>query len=211
MPWPPTYAYDEFSYYLTWALANPGSYDPNGDGKTSMEEAYLYSLAHDSRQLETLDGDGDNEGEHPSYYSDPWDLGRKISLKGYDGPVLPPRFGGYRQSQVCEAYPTGGVSQGWSGDDVSHSYTLPFSFPFFGQNYSTIYVSTNGLITFTASDNQLRQFGGWADRQESHRTALGRPFYFGHLHRRPPHFRHHPLGGRGLCRFTAGCLRRPSL
>ncbi|HLE99766.1 MAG TPA: S8 family serine peptidase [Gaiellaceae bacterium] len=38
-----------------------------------------------------------------------------------------------------------------TGDDNAIAVGLPFSFSFYGQNYSTAYVSTNGLISFTAS------------------------------------------------------------
>ncbi len=40
----------------------------------------------------------------------------------------------------------------WHADDGYWSYTLPFEFPFYGVNYSTIYISSNGLITFDGSD-----------------------------------------------------------
>lgn len=151
----PSYTYDEFSYYVTTALDDVGQGDSNSDGVVSMEEAYLYGLANDSRQLETLDGDGDNEGEHPSYYSDPWDLGRKISLLGYDAGMQATAFGGYRQYQVADSFPSGGVAQGWSGDNLCHAYTLPFSFPFFGQDYTTAYVTTNGLLSLDGIDISL--------------------------------------------------------
>jgi len=49
----------------------------------------------------------------------------------------------------------GGVPMGWHADDASWSYTLPFDFPFYGINYTTIYVSSNGLITFIGPDSSL--------------------------------------------------------
>lgn len=149
----PSYHYDEFSYYLTYALANPSIADANSDGQVSMEEGYLYALAHDSYQSETLDSSGDNEGEHPSYYSNPWDLGRKISLSGYDDTVTSPVLGGYSQRQIVESFPSGGVDQGWSGDDTYWTYTLPFNFPYNGTNYSQIYISSNGIIYFENPSN----------------------------------------------------------
>jgi len=45
-----------------------------------------------------------------------------------------------------------GTAMWWQADDYSWAYTLPFSFPFFGVSYSTIYVSSNGLMTFTGPD-----------------------------------------------------------
>jgi hypothetical protein len=36
----------------------------------------------------------------------------------------------------------------FSGDDSYGTYTLPFSFPFYGNNYNTLYIGSNGYITF---------------------------------------------------------------
>ena len=46
-----------------------------------------------------------------------------------------------------------GTAMGWHADDMSWSYTLPFDFPFFGTTYTTIYISSNGLIAFTGPDS----------------------------------------------------------
>lgn len=138
--------YDEFSYYATYALANPTAADANGDSVVSMEEAYFYALANDSRQSESLDGDGDNEGEHPSYYSNPWDLGRRVSLNGIKASVSSPVYAEFTQSETSESFPSGGTAKNWQGDDGNHEYSLPFDFPFCGTDYNKIWVSTNGLI-----------------------------------------------------------------
>ena len=54
-----------------------------------------------------------------------------------------------------EALSTGGTPLGLTQDDAYISaYSLPFSFPFFGQNYSTVRISTNGALYFsTRTDN----------------------------------------------------------
>ena len=46
----------------------------------------------------------------------------------------------------------GGYPMGWHADDGCWEYTLPFDFPFYSVNYSTIYISSNGLITFLEPD-----------------------------------------------------------
>jgi len=120
----PSYEYDEFSFHLTHALANPPAGDANSDGLVSLEEGYLYALAHDSKQSEALDGDGDNVGEHPSYYSNPWDLGRRISLAGLAGEAASPTSGGYTQQEVADAYPTGAPTRG--GTATTFSTNMPF-------------------------------------------------------------------------------------
>ena len=45
-----------------------------------------------------------------------------------------------------------GTAQGWHSDDGAWTYTLPFSFPFFGDEYATAYVCSNGYINFGTSD-----------------------------------------------------------
>ncbi len=45
-----------------------------------------------------------------------------------------------------------GTAMNWHADDNSWSYALPFTFPFFTGEYTTIYVSSNGLIDFDGGD-----------------------------------------------------------
>jgi hypothetical protein len=53
-------------------------------------------------------------------------------------------------------FPTRWVEQGdlteWHTSDGCWSYDLPFDFPFFNNQYRTIYISSNGLITFVGPD-----------------------------------------------------------
>jgi subtilisin family serine protease len=71
---------------------------------------------------------------------------------------------------------TGGEQQGLTQDDAYKSnYVLPFAFPFFGQKYSTVNISTNGALYFSprsgsdagSSANDLSHFkmiaGMWSD------------------------------------------------
>jgi subtilisin family serine protease len=46
---------------------------------------------------------------------------------------------------------TGGIQIGLRGDDNYREYALPFAFPFFGQNRSTVTISTNGSLYFSNS------------------------------------------------------------
>ncbi|WP_300154994.1 C13 family peptidase [Solidesulfovibrio sp.] len=152
--------YDEFSYYATQALADPTKGDSNGDGIVTMEEAFLYALAQDSYQAETLSG-GDNDGEHPSYYSDPWDLGRKLALTGWHTEAKTPAYGGYAQYETRDAFPSGGTAQGWQGTDQSWALSLPFAFPWGGASYTTVNVGSNGMLSFgTAMTNGLNTVEG---------------------------------------------------
>lgn len=140
--------YDEFSFYLTEALADTSKGDSNGDGIVTLEEAYSYALAKDSVQAETLDENGDNTGEHPSYFSNPWDLGRRIALGGYYPTAPAPRQGGYAQYQTTDAFPTGGTAQGWKDADQYWPLALPFAFPLGGKSYTSAWVSSHGIVYF---------------------------------------------------------------
>jgi hypothetical protein len=44
-----------------------------------------------------------------------------------------------------------GTAQNWRADDQAWSYTLPFAFPFYGQNWTSCYVCSNGFINFGSS------------------------------------------------------------
>lgn len=61
-----------------------------------------------------------------------------------------------------EALTTGGTPLGLTQDDAYiPSYSLPFSFPFFGQSYSTVRISTNGALYFsTRTDNDSQSSVG---------------------------------------------------
>lgn len=45
---------------------------------------------------------------------------------------------------------------GWHADDASWSYTLPFSFPFFGRLYDSLFVCSNGFLIF--EDEAFRSY-----------------------------------------------------
>lgn len=149
----PDYTYDEFSFYVTQALSDTLKGDSNGDGVVTLEEAYSYALAKDSVQAETLDENGDNNGEHPSYYSNPWNLGRQLALGGRYPTAMAPSYGGYAQYQTGDAFPTGATAQNWKGTDHCWPLSLPFAFPLGGQTYTTASVSSHGIIHFANPSN----------------------------------------------------------
>jgi hypothetical protein len=41
-----------------------------------------------------------------------------------------------------------GVAQNWRSSSNHYTYTLPFAFPFYGESYTTAYVSTEGFLQF---------------------------------------------------------------
>ena len=68
--------------------------------------------------------------------------------------TLPQRHDSFGYS--CRPTPFGFVDAGTvlplSGDDASTPVELPFPFPFYGANYTTAHVSTNGFLDFLAPD-----------------------------------------------------------
>ncbi|MCK4481729.1 S8 family serine peptidase [Candidatus Bathyarchaeota archaeon] len=59
----------------------------------------------------------------------------------------------YARQYLPHEWIDGGVPMGWHADDYSWAYTLPFDFPFYEIYFRTIYISSNGLITFTGPDS----------------------------------------------------------
>ncbi len=54
----------------------------------------------------------------------------------------------YSESQIPNEFIGAGTAKGWSGDEKMWSYTLPFTFPFFGKEYTELWVTDNGFLTF---------------------------------------------------------------
>lgn len=55
---------------------------------------------------------------------------------------------GYVSSRTATTYAEVGTAQGWHADDNCWALALPFDFPFYGNTYRTVYVNSNGTITF---------------------------------------------------------------
>lgn len=58
----------------------------------------------------------------------------------------------YDETLSVNRFINGGVRQNLHGDDQSWSYTLPFAFPFFGQEYEELFISSNGFIDFISTN-----------------------------------------------------------
>jgi len=57
----------------------------------------------------------------------------------------------YEETLIDSEYLNIGQPQGWKQDDRSWFYYLPFSFPFFGKRYNSLYICSNGYLDFTNS------------------------------------------------------------
>ena len=57
----------------------------------------------------------------------------------------------YTESIIPNEFVGGGVAQGWQGDDQTWLLNLPFEFPFFRTNYTSVFVCSNGYLDFANS------------------------------------------------------------
>ena len=63
-------------------------------------------------------------------------------------------YGSYSaESLTTPEFLNGGTGQSWQADDNGWTYTLPFSFPFYNTNYSSVKISSDGTIGFTTSED----------------------------------------------------------
>ncbi len=73
----------------------------------------------------------------------------QLSSIGGDAPILwttPIVF--TETSAGTNGFLVGGVAQNWFGDDVTFDYTLPFTFPFYGENHTEVKIAVDGWINF---------------------------------------------------------------
>ncbi|WP_406079339.1 carboxypeptidase regulatory-like domain-containing protein [Micromonospora sp. NBC_00858] len=95
---------------------------------------------------------------------------------------------GYQCNGTTAPFPAGTTTLALTGDDESTQVSLPFPVPFYGRNQTTMWVATNGFLTFDrATDNSINRevpnpstpnaavFGFWddliVDAQAEVRTA----------------------------------------
>jgi subtilase family serine protease len=92
------------------------------------------------------------------------DLGKKFNVTAYAIPVPGETVTSnnvvmrivtvpfYVRTYSVPQWVGGGTPMDWHADDNTWYYILPFSFPFYGVFYDSIYISSNGLITFNWPD-----------------------------------------------------------
>ncbi|MBW1898799.1 MAG: S8 family serine peptidase, partial [Deltaproteobacteria bacterium] len=90
--------------------------------------------------------DGAQTGELKVFTSEAGSNGKQV--------IILPTY--YHETLIENDFQSAGEAQGWQADEQSWSYNLPFSFPFFGDFYESVYICSNGYIDFTSgsSSNQ---------------------------------------------------------
>ncbi|MDO3700240.1 carboxypeptidase regulatory-like domain-containing protein [Micromonospora sp. C28SCA-DRY-2] len=65
---------------------------------------------------------------------------------------------GYQCNGTTAPFPTGTTALALTGDDESVQVNLPFPVPFYGRNHTTMWVATNGFLSFDrAADNSINR------------------------------------------------------
>ena len=66
--------------------------------------------------------------------------------------ALPAELQGFGPAEVAAAaaFVAGTTKLALTGDDAIGSVAIPFKFPYFGSNFSTLYLSTNGFASVTS-------------------------------------------------------------
>ena len=65
---------------------------------------------------------------------------------------------GFVEESQANSFTAVGTAQGWHADDNCWAVSIPFDFPFYGNNRNTLYINSNGTITF---DGYFSQY--WVD------------------------------------------------
>ncbi len=60
----------------------------------------------------------------------------------------------YTVQNITYAWTTTSDPTGLTGDDQTKLFSLPFEFPFYGKTYTSVYVCTNGFLSFTSNSNR---------------------------------------------------------
>ncbi len=82
----------------------------------------------------------------PSSSATQWDEYIKGGSSGGGGGTVT-----YTLASTTYSWVSTSTATGITGDDQSKQFTLPFTFNFYGTNYTSVYVCSNGFLSFTSS------------------------------------------------------------
>ena len=80
-------------------------------------------------------------------------------------------LGAFEETGPTSGYLGGGVAQNWRDDDATWPLALPWAFTFYGEDYTSVNVSSNGFLDFTSG---TADSGNSVDGLKSERAASRR-------------------------------------
>jgi uncharacterized protein (TIGR03437 family) len=137
--------------------------------QTSAERLFLHrqSLRSTRFQPRAASPNADHDIGDLAIMEDTGGIVEKLNQFDLDRHTLTfiPTAARYKYAVTDASYDTSAATRGTPvvalGDDDSRQLTLPFAFPFYGTNYSTVYLNSDGNLTFRApeSASTLRSTG----------------------------------------------------
>ncbi|PIY18002.1 hypothetical protein COZ14_01325, partial [Candidatus Dojkabacteria bacterium CG_4_10_14_3_um_filter_Dojkabacteria_WS6_41_9] len=100
------------------------------------------------------------------------DLTNKISIKQTDDSVHVAWKDLFTNTTPNSGVSPGGVAQNWKADEDAWSYSLPFSFPYYGTSFTNIRISPNGTILFGDAGNANWYKPGWTSKAAAPGTLM---------------------------------------
>ncbi|HXK02330.1 MAG TPA: hypothetical protein VMS37_07995 [Verrucomicrobiae bacterium] len=138
--------------------------------ETSRERLFLHRQVRRMRALAVSAPTADRDIGNVAIIEDSGGVVERLNQFNLDGSTLTftPLAAGaasYRYAVSGASYDPAAATQGTAvaglGDDDWRQFTLPFQFPFFGVNYSQIFLNSDGNLTFVAAEaaSTLRSTG----------------------------------------------------
>ena len=139
------YTYDGQTIYSAARINSDGSLDAtfNNSSSNEFDEVDNVSILPNGSMIM-----GGNLSVYDGYYTNGIAF---INADGSYNPFIPTISAdslGLTEQIISREYQGGGVAQGWTGDDESWAYTLPFTFNFYGNDYTSLKVSSKGYVCF---------------------------------------------------------------
>ena len=131
-----------------FVFAAPSQDNTTGSWTDSFSDSTGFSSQTDT---EVLSGNVQLESETPGMWTETsqsdFESGTSTQLDTTSSPGSLKLDGqNYSESLIANEFIGGGVAQGWNDDEAGWNYSLPFTFPYYGTNYNSIWVISNGYI-----------------------------------------------------------------
>ncbi len=78
----------------------------------------------------------------------------------YTWTIPPASTGDYVEDDASQAAAGSGQAMGWQADDASYNLSLPWAFNFYGTDYTSLKVSTNGFLDFVSTNSDYSNSTG---------------------------------------------------